>query len=99
MVASEHTEVVEGRRRLIFTDVIDSEDASEDGSIYNYGAASDEEDENGLVYSCGRTGGTQSVTEEVEEVHQVVKYSYVFSYMLKPPSLLTQGFNKNKKSQ
>ena len=29
----------------------------------------------------------------------VVKYSSILSYMLEPPSLLTQGFNKNKKAQ
>ena len=45
------------------------------------------------------TGVTQSGTEEVEEVQRVVKYSSLSSYMLKPPSLLTQVFNKNKKSQ
>ena len=42
---------------------------------------------------------TQSGTEEGEEVQRVVKYSSLSSYMLKPPSLLTQVFNKNKKSQ
>ena len=43
MVVSEHPEVIEGRRRLISTDVLDSEEAYEDGSIDNDGAASDEE--------------------------------------------------------
>ena len=46
-----------------------------------------------------RTGVTQSVTEEVEEVQQVLKYSSLSSNMLKPPSLLTQVFDKNKKAQ
>ena len=32
-------------------------------------------------------------------MQRVVKYSSLSSYMLKPPSLLTQGFNKNKKAQ
>ena len=45
------------------------------------------------------TGVTQSGTEEVEEVQWVVKYSYILSFMLKPPYLLAQGFNKNKKAQ
>ena len=45
MVASEHPEGIEGRRRLIAADVLDSEEASEDGSIDNDGSASDEEDE------------------------------------------------------
>ena len=40
--------MIEGRRRLIDTDVIDSEDAAEDDSIHNDGAASDEEYESGL---------------------------------------------------
>ena len=48
MFVSEHPEVVEGRRRLIATDVPDSEEASEDGSIDNYGADLDEEDESGF---------------------------------------------------
>ena len=38
MVASEHPDVIEGRRRLIATNVLYSEEASEDGSIDNYGA-------------------------------------------------------------
>ena len=33
MVASEYPEVIEGRRQLISTDVLDSEEESEDGSI------------------------------------------------------------------
>ena len=37
MVASEHPEVIEGRRRLIDMDFPDSEEASEDGSIDNDG--------------------------------------------------------------
>ena len=41
MVASEHPEVIEGRRRLIAADVLDSEEASEDGSIDNDGSALD----------------------------------------------------------
>ena len=47
MVASEHPEVIEGRPQLIVTDVLDSEEADEDGSIDNDGASSDEEDESG----------------------------------------------------
>ena len=47
MVASEHPEVIERRRRLIATDVLDSEEASEYGSIDNYGADSYEEDDSG----------------------------------------------------
>ena len=68
MVASEHPEVIEGRRSLIATNVIDSEEAAEDGSIDNYGAAFDEEDESGLGEAGVRTGVTQSGTEDMEEV-------------------------------
>ena len=39
MVASEHPELIEGRRRLIATDVLESEEAADDGSIDNDGAA------------------------------------------------------------
>ena len=46
-----------------------------------------------------RTGVTQSVTEEVEDMQRVVKYYSLSSYLLKYPSLLTQGFNKNNKAQ
>ena len=42
------------------------------------------------------TGVTQPVTEEVEEVQRVMKSLYLLSFMLKPPSLIAQGFNKNK---
>ena len=37
MVASEYTEVIEGRQRLISTDVPDSEEAYDDCFIDNYG--------------------------------------------------------------
>ena len=63
MVTSEHTEVIEGMRWLIVTYVLDSEDASEDGFIDNYGAASDEEDDIGSGEAGVRTGVTQSGTE------------------------------------
>ena len=59
MVASEHPEVIEGRRRLIYTDVIDSEKAAEDGSIDNYGADFYEEDDSGL----GDVGVIKDVTQ------------------------------------
>ena len=35
MVSKEHNEVVEGRRRLIAVDVLNSEEVSEDASIYH----------------------------------------------------------------
>ena len=92
MVASEHPEVIEGRRRLIATDVLDSEEAAEDSSVDNDGAASGEENESGLGEAGVITGVNQSVTEEAEEVQQVVKHYFISSYMLKPTSLLTHGF-------
>ena len=49
MVASEHPEVAEGRRRLIAMEVPDPEEESEDGSIDDDGDASDEEDDSGPV--------------------------------------------------
>ena len=39
MVVSENTEVIEGRRRLIATYVLESEEAAEDGFIDDCGAA------------------------------------------------------------
>ena len=47
MVASEHHEVIERRRCFIAKNVLDPEEASEDGSIDDGGAALDEEDESG----------------------------------------------------
>ena len=44
MVASEYPEVIEGRRRFIAMDVLDSEDKDEDGSIDSNGYALYEED-------------------------------------------------------
>ena len=47
MVASEHRGLIEGRRRLIATDIIDSDEASGDAYIDNDGASLDEEDGSG----------------------------------------------------
>ena len=41
MVAKEHTEVIEGRRRLISVDLIDSEEAAKYASIVHDDAAFD----------------------------------------------------------
>ena len=60
IVASGHPEAIEVIPRLIATDVLDSEEAAEDGFIDNYGAASDEEDECGLGEAGTRTVVTQS---------------------------------------
>ena len=83
MVASEHPEVIEGRRRLIATDVIDYGEEAEDCSIDNYDADFDEEDKSGLVDVGVRTGVTQSGRGEVEEVQRVMKSSSLLSFMLK----------------
>ena len=90
MVASEHPEVIKGRRQLIVTDVLDSEEESDVDSIDNGGADSDEEGESILGKVRMRTGFTKSVIEEVEEVQRVVKSFSLSSYTLKPPSLFTQ---------
>ena len=47
MVASGNNEVIEGRQRLISTDVIDYEEAAEDGYIDNDGADLYEEYDSG----------------------------------------------------
>ena len=99
MVVSEHTKVIEEMWRLIDTDILDPDEASEDGSIYNDGDALYKEDGSGSGEGGMITGVTQSVTEEAEEVQRFVKYSSLLSYILKPTSLLTQVFNNNKKSQ
>ena len=43
MVASEHPEVIAGRRRLISTDVLDPEEVDDDSFIDGDGDAADEE--------------------------------------------------------
>ena len=60
MVASEHPEMIYGRRLLIAVDVLDPEEEYEDGSIDDYDAVSDEEDESGLVEA-----GVSTVVTEV----------------------------------
>ena len=89
MVAKEHPVVNEGRRLLIFMDVLDSEEAEEDSSIYHDGDASEEE------YGSGLVGAGD--TEEVEDIEKALKSSYLSSNMLKPSHLLTQGFENNRK--
>ena len=88
MVASEHPKVIKGRQNLIDTNVLDSDKTAEYGSIDNDGAALDEEVESDSGEAGVSTGVTESVTEEVEELQQVVKYSSLLSYMLKHISLL-----------
>ena len=92
MVVSEHNEAIEGRVPFISTEIIDPEKAAEGSSIDNDGASLDEEDENGLQEAGVRTGVPELGTKEVEEVHQIVKYFSLLSYMMKSPSLPTQGF-------
>ena len=62
MVASEHPEVIDWRRWLIATYVIDSEEVDEDGSIDNDGADLDEKDDSGLGEVGLITGVTKSGT-------------------------------------
>ena len=42
---SEHPEVIEGRKQLIVADLLESEEAAEDGFIDDCGAALGEEDD------------------------------------------------------
>ena len=60
MVEKDHPEVIEGRRRLIAVDVIDSDEEAEDASIVHDDAAEIEEDWGGLV------GG--GLIEEVQDM-------------------------------
>ena len=59
MVASENTEVIEGRQRLICTDVLDLDETYEDVSIDDDGYASDEEDGSVSVEAVVSTGVTK----------------------------------------
>ena len=88
IVAKEHPEFIEGRRRLIDVDVLESEEAAEDASIVHDDADFDEEDGSGLVGA--------GVTEEVQDMQKASKSSSLTSYILKPSFLLTQGFENNR---
>ena len=45
------------------------------------------------------TGVDESETIEAEEAQQYVKYAFIFYYLLKPPSFLTQGFKENNNTK
>ena len=91
MVATDHPEVIEGRRRLITVDVLDYEETAEDASIVHDDADFDEEDGSGLLWA--------GVTEEVQDMHKELNSSSLSSYMLKPSKLPTQGFENNRTAQ
>ena len=76
MVAKDHPEVIEGRRRLIAVDVLDSEEAVEDASIIHDDAPFVKEDGSGLVGAA--------VTPEVQDMQKDLNSSSLSSYMLKP---------------
>ena len=61
MVASEHPEVIYGRRRLIDMGVPESEEAYGDGSLGNDGGALDKENKSGYEEADARTGVTEAV--------------------------------------
>ena len=57
MLATQHPEVIEGRRWLFAVDITDSDEAAEDAYINNDDASMDEEDGSGLV----RAGAIEEV--------------------------------------
>ena len=59
MVAGEDPEVIEGRRQLIYTDVIDLDEVDDYSTIDDDGADSDEEDKSGLGEAVMITGVTE----------------------------------------
>ena len=81
MVAKDHPEVIERRRRLIYVDALDSDEVAEDASIVHVDADFDEEDESSLVGA--------GVTEEVQDMQNALNSSSLSSYILKTSSLLT----------
>ena len=88
MAAKKHPEVIEGRRQLIYVDVIDSEEEAEDAAIDYDDAALDEE------YGSGLVG--EDVTEEVRDIQKALKSSSLSSYMLKPSHLPAHTFGKSR---
>ena len=91
ILSKENLEVIVGSLQLIDVDVLDSEEAAENASIYHYGSALEEE------YWIGLVG--EGITEEVEDMQKALKSSSLSSYMLKHSHLLTHGFENNKKEQ
>ena len=87
MVSKENPEVIDGRRRLIAVDVLDSDEADDDASTVHDHADFDEEDGSGLAGA--------GVIEKVGDIQKSLKSSSLSSYMLKPSHLLTQGFGNN----
>ena len=62
---------------MIATDAPDSEESGQDGSINNYGYASDEEGESGLREVRVSTGVAEAKTEEAEDAQKAVKYASI----------------------
>ena len=81
---------------MIASEVVQPGEADEDSFIHEYGAVSYEDNENGSGEAGVGTGVPEAGTKEV---HQAVKYSSLSSYVLKPPSLLTQGFKEHNMTQ
>ena len=79
MVAKEHPEAIEGRRRLIAVDVLDSEEAAVDAFIVHDDATFDEEDVRSLL-GVGVIG-------EVQYMQKALKPSSLLYYVLKPSKL------------
>ena len=67
MVAKDHPEIIDGRRRMIAVDVLDSEEAAEDASIVHDDADFFEE------YGSGLVGA--GVTQEVQYMQKDLNYS------------------------
>ena len=63
---------------MIAIDILDTDEASDYGSIDNDVAALNEEGESHAREADVITGVTESRTKEVEEVHQAMKSSYIF---------------------
>ena len=77
MVASEHTDVIEGRQMLITTYVLDPEDRYEYGYIDDYGDALGGEVESASGEACVSTCVNEVGKKEVEEVHQDMNSSSI----------------------
>ena len=88
MAAKKHPKVIDGRRRLIALDVLESDEAAEEDYIDCDGAASNEEDGSGFVGA--------GITEELEDMQKDLKYSSISSYILKSSHLFTYGFKNNR---
>ena len=90
MVAKEHPDVLDGRRRLIASDAVGEENAEGTGEGNNVDADSEDE---------GRETGDVQEPDAVQDARGQLSLYSLSSYSLKPPPLLPPDFRTNPQAQ